>query len=369
MLSEDGKKGAMMAIVQVDGIWEKESFRNKLKSIVTLNWNPSKEILYPIIKRTFMDEVFGQENDYGEELFKLSVWHHAQPWNLTSLTDFDIARTEGLNSMSVMVRLSHREGTSYLLNLNLGERAPQMCFLVYPMIVKIPVISLQYFIDIDSAFAFNEIRKSGHPQSNDIISYLYDTILIQQKIANSLHEYIRLMYYNQTKKNEALFIRAELDCIRNADLVFSYLKATIEKAIVLLGLTHEILNLDAKKTHKSKLDALEKGLPNTIKQQGYFEFIWEAIKSESIAELNNYRSGLLHKKGISDLQPHNYVGESPESIPLLKIFNVLLEQHARNTAVLLGVMALLTDKLVQLDPPSITQEELFNSIAEKTENY
>ena len=182
MLSEEGKKGAMMAIVQVDGIWEKESFRNKIKSIVTLNWNPSKEILYPIIKKTFMDEVFGQENDYGEELFKLGVWHHAQPWDLTSLTDFDTARIEGLNSLSVMVRLSHREGTSYLLNLNLGERAPQMCFLVYPMIVKIPVISLQYFIDIDSAFAFNEIRKSGHPQSDNIISYLYDTILIQQKI-------------------------------------------------------------------------------------------------------------------------------------------------------------------------------------------
>lgn len=329
MLSEEGKKGAITAIIQMDEIWKKESFRNKIKSIITFHWSSSNKILYPIIKETFMNEVFGQENDYGEELFKLGIWHHAQIWDLKFLTDFDEARSEGLNSMSIMVRISHREGTSRLLNLNLGERAPQMCFLTYPMIVKIPIISLQYFIDIDSAFAFNEIRKSGHPQSDSILSYFYEIILIQQKIANSLHEYIRLMHYNQNEKKEALFIRAELDCIRNADLVFSYLKATIEKAIVLLGLTHEILNLDAKKTHKAKLDALEKGLPDGVKQQGYYEFVWESIKSESIAELNNYRSGLLHKKGISDLQPHNYVGENPKSIPLLKIFSVLIEQHAR----------------------------------------
>jgi hypothetical protein len=369
MLSDEGKKGAMMAVIQMQKIWTKESFYNKVKSVLTFNWTPSKEILYPAIKKTFMDDVFGQVDDYGEELFKLSVWHHAQDWDLTSLTDFDKSRSEGLNSMSIMVRMSHREGTSDLLNLNLAERAPQMCFLAYPMVVKIPIISLQYFIDIDSAFAFNQIRKSGHPQADNIISYLYDLILIQQKIANSLHEYIRLADYNQKNKENALFIRAELDCIRNADLVFSYLKATIEKTIVILGLTHEILNLDAKKTHKSKLDAIERAMPDGVKQQGYYEFIWESIQSETIADLNNYRSGLLHKKGISDLQPHNYVGETPESIPLLKIFSVLNEQHARNTAVIVGVLAILTDKLVQLDPPSITPEELFDSIEEKTKNY
>jgi hypothetical protein len=368
MLSEEGKEGALMAILQMDEVWKKEHLSRKLKSIFSLTWNPSKDVIYPIIKRTFMNEVFGQENDYGEELFKLGVWHHAQNWDLTLLTDFDKARSQGLFSMSTMVRMSHREGTSHLLNLNLGERAPQMCFLVFPMIIKIPVISLQYFIDIDSSFAFNQIRKSGHAQAENIISYLYDTILIQQKIANKLHEYIRLADYSQNNKNEALFIRAELDCITNAELVFSYLKATIEKAIVLLGLTHEVLNLDAKKTHKSKLDALERGLPESVKQQGYYEFIWESIKSESISELNNYRSGILHKKGVSDLQPHNYIGETPDA-RILKIFNVLIEQHARNTAVLLGILAILTDKLVKLDPPSITQEELFNSITEKTKNY
>ena len=237
------------------------------------------------------------------------------------------------------------------------------------MIIKIPIISLQHFLDLDSAFTFNEIRKSKHPQADDIISYLYDVLFIQQKIAIGLHEYIRLATYNEKEKNEALFINAEIDSIMNAELIFSYLKATIEKTIVILGLTHEILDLDSKKTHKLKLVALEKGLPEAVKNQGYYSFVWEFIKSENISDLNNYRSGLLHKKGISDLQPHNYVGKEAASVPLLKIFQVLIEQHAKNTAVILGVLAILTDKLVQLSPPDITPGELFDSIEEMTKDY
>ena len=101
MLSDEGKAGAMMAIVQTHEIWKRESFANKIKSLLTLRWNPGKSFLYPIVKQTFMNDVFGQENDFGEELFKLSIWHHAQPWNLIYLTDFDKVRSQGLVSAKV----------------------------------------------------------------------------------------------------------------------------------------------------------------------------------------------------------------------------------------------------------------------------
>jgi hypothetical protein len=51
---------------------------------------------------------------------------------------------------------------SDLLNLNLGKRVPFVCILSHPMIIKIPIISFQYYLDIHSAFAFNSIRKAEH---------------------------------------------------------------------------------------------------------------------------------------------------------------------------------------------------------------
>jgi len=43
----------------------------------------------------------------------------------------------------------------------------------------------------------------------------------------------------------------------NADQIFSYLKATIEKIIIIVGLIYGIKNLDTKKTHKAKLTTLK----------------------------------------------------------------------------------------------------------------
>ena len=40
-----------------------------------------------------------------------------------------------------------------------------------------------------------------------------------------------------------------------------------------------------------------------------------------------------------------------------KIFNVVQEQHAKNTATLLGALALLTDNLVELDFPDVKYED------------
>jgi hypothetical protein len=369
MLSDEGKPGALLAVLQAHDIWKREPTKTKLTSLLKLSWNPTKSVVYPVIKQTFMDDVFGQAADYGEELFKLGKFHHAQTWDLTSLTDFDRVRAEAVESMSIMVNLRHREGTSPALNLNLGERVPEMCSLTYPMVIKIPVTSLQYAIRIDSPFAFNEIRKSCHPQADNIIAYLYDIMVIQQKTAIRLYDILKLIDYNEKNKKENLFIYAELDSIMNAELLFSYLKATIEKAIVLLGLTHEILKLDEKKTHKDKLNALEKGIPEKVKEQYYFPYVWELIKSENISELNNYRSGLLHKRGISDLQPHNYIGANPENVPLRKLFEVLIEQHSKNTVLVLGILTMLTDKLVHLLPPDFAPSDLYSSIENGTHLY
>ncbi|MEQ9415512.1 MAG: hypothetical protein RIF39_16875 [Cyclobacteriaceae bacterium] len=303
-------------------------------------------------------ELFGTKADYGDKLFELMDWHHSRKWELDYLTEIDREKSDAFNGMTGLTRTRFWEILPIPFNLRLFEKAPQMCILANPMVIKIPILSFQHYLDIHMSFAFNSIRKAKHSEATDLISYIYDLQYIQQKIAISLHEFLRLVLYAENQKKDALFINAEINAIMAADLVFSYLKASVEKVIVLLALTHGIKNIDGKKEHRQKLDLLNKKLPEYARQQYYCQFILEFIKSENLSDLNNYRSGILHKKGISDLQPHNYVGNKASDIPLRKIFDVLLEQHSKNTAMLLGAYALLTDELVRKDPPNIHPSEI-----------
>lgn len=306
-------------------------------------------------------DIFGTATDFGEQLFRVAHWHHGQHWDYSSLTEEDEKKSDALNTMTVLTRLRYRE-TSPSLRLKLAEHLPFISGLAIPMVVKMPIISFQYYLDLHSSFAFNFIRKSKHPFATELISYLYETLYIQQKIAISLHEYLRLIGYTESQKNNAMFINAEINAIMYADLVFAYLKSSIEKTIVLLGLIYSISDLDSKKTHKAKLSALRSGLPVELEGLYYFKFTMEFISSENLDQLNTYRSGLFHKRGISDLQPHNYVGEKAEDLPLKKIFEILYEQHVKNTGVLISTLAILTDDLVKRDPPGIGEHELFKQI-------
>jgi hypothetical protein len=58
------------------------------------------------------------------------------------------------------------------------------------------------------------------------------------------------------------------------------------------------------------------------------------------------------------LQPHNYFGTNNQTLPLLNIFEALHEQHAKNTAILICSLALLTDDLVDRKPPKMTNDEV-----------
>lgn len=352
------QKGTPVALFSSQKIWSKEPLAKKIKSLLTLKWIPSDHLIQLATKETFNDTMFGNPSDYNEGLFKINAWHNSQKWNLENLTKEDLLKSDGLNALAVLVNTKHRKLTSNYLHLNLYEKAPSICFLLHPMIIKIPVTSIQYYTNIHSAFAFNEIRQSNIANADDLISYIYDLQNIQQKTAIALHEFIYLIDYNEKNKGEALLTQAELSAISEAETILTNLKASIEKIIVILGLIFNLKNLETKKTHKSKLDALDKAIPEPVKKLHYYELIADLIKSESIEELNNYRTGLLHKKGISALQPHSYVGQNAQEIPLKEIFSFLIEQHSKNSAVIICTYALLTDELVKLKRPGIKFEDL-----------
>lgn len=126
----------------------------------------------------------------------------------------------------------------------------------------------------------------------------------------------------------------------------------------MLGLVFNLKNLETKKTHKEKLAALYKVVPEKVRELFYFTLIEEFVKSENIQELNNYRTGLLHKKGISKLQPHSFVGQNVKDLPMRDLFSFLMEQHSKNSAVIISTYALLTDKLSELRHPNIQYEDL-----------
>jgi hypothetical protein len=324
-----------------------------------LRWQPSDAIIQESARQIFLDDVFGTDADYGPDLLRLMIYHHSKEWDLRALKEQDIARANALEAFTGLTRM-RLAGVRSLpaLNLQFAERAPQLAFLAVPMSVKIPVISFQYFLDVHVAFAFNSIRRASHLYADDLIAYLYELLFLQQKIAISLNEFVRLAAFSGEKKDKALLINAEVTAIIWADSVFSYLKASIEKTIAFAGLTFGAKDLDSKKTHKAKMDALVKVLPQTLRNTSYGSFFSEYVKSEYLEELNNYRSGLLHKKGIADLQPHNYVSVNAQKLPLLNIFSVMHEQHAKNTGLLVSALALLTDKLVESDPPAVSFAEI-----------
>lgn len=348
---------ALSAAVYVKPLWNRLPFTTKLKAILKRQWQPSNEIVLEEAQKVFMHEIFGGEQDLGKQLYNLTAWHQSQKWNFSALTEFDNVRVKALHTLAVYTRMRFSEVSSAALPLRLFDKVPLICTLIYPMVVKTPIISVQYFLDIHAAHTFSEIRASNHPYSDDIISYLYEVLFILQKTALSLHNYVLSVAYTKEQKKDMSFLKFEIDAIQNADLIFSYLKASIEKTIVMLGLIHNIPGLDEKKTHKAKLQALS-ALPTKITQKPYWGFVWEFIKSENLDELNKYRSGLLHKRGISDLQPHNYMNKEFSLLPFEKMFTIMHEQYSKNTAVLIATLALLTDDLIERKPSPYSPDDI-----------
>jgi hypothetical protein len=351
-LGSQMQKGAIFAVVYSISLWKEVPLSQKILSVLKRRWSQSEELQRKVAEEILIADLFGTKEDYGDIMFNLMQWHNSYLWELDFLTQEDKDRSDSIVKFTVLTR-TRFIGLHYIhLRLHLAQKCPFISLLVTPMLAKIPVIAIRYYVDIHFEFAVNSIRKSNHPMASDLISYLYEIIFIQQKLAISLHEYIRLADFTYKNKKDALLLNAETDTMREADNGIGYLKASLEKIISLIALTHEIQNLDDKKTHQAKLRALDSKLPEKVLSLYYWQFIRDFISSENLEELNNYRTGVMHKKGISKLQPHQYVGKSENELPFSSVFSFLHEQHSRNTAVLIAALAILTDDLVNRDPPT-----------------
>lgn len=363
-LGREAKKYSIYAVIPTAELWYAEPLSRKIKSLFSLWWRPSEEDLNGAGVQVLLRHVFGTDEDFGPQFLRLYSWHALQDWSLSSLTEHDARRSEALETFTLVTRRRINQNTSYpRLNLSLPLRNPMFWEVAIPMVAKIPVKAFFKFLDVDASFSFNSIRASGHPHADELIAFLYEVLYLQQKIAISLDEYVRLSAFSFCEKTDSVLLNEEVDAIMCVDRTFSYLKASLEKTIAMTGLVFGVQNLDSKNSHKSKHRALSDAMPEGFKQLPYARFLLEHLKSQSMEDLSNYRTGLLHKKGISDLQPHSFTvsfeGNSVDTIAIFKkIFTVLHEQHSKNTAILVCSLALLTDLLVQMDPPKITLDQM-----------
>ncbi len=358
MLGTIKQRGSLIAFLKTKNIWKNENLKKKIKSIVIFKWHPSENIVDNLSKKVFIDNIFGYPSDYNEALYRINYWHNSNLWDFSFLTEVDRKKSEGLDAFAILLKTKHNHKTSSHLHLSLFDKAPEICFLLHPMVVKTPVISIQYCIEIHSEFTFNEIRASKIEMGDDIISYIYELQFIQLKTAISLHEFLCIIENNEKNKGDSLLTQTEFAAINEVETIIKNLKATIEKTIILLGLMFKLKNLDGKKNHKDKIFAIEKVIPEKVKNCHYYELIKETIKPEGIEKLNNLRTGLLHKKGVSKIQPHSFVGQKVEDLHLREMFLFFIDQHSKNSLLIISTYAILTDILVELKRPNIEFEDL-----------
>jgi hypothetical protein len=300
----------------------------------------------------FLEDQVGGDEDFGPDLLRLVWLHNHRRWSRTALTKQDTEKADGLLHFTLLTNLRYRRfGGSYPpLNLQLAKRWPILKMLLYVMSVRVPVESIRYFVQVSPKCIFDAVRRSLHPRSDEIISYLYEILFLQQKTAVALFDFLTLASEIRKSKQDAVLVREELDQVLRADLLIVYLKSTLEKSIALVAAIRLVSGLENKHRHAARVRAIEEALLPIPENGHYVELFLDMIKSDNFSEIDRLRSGLVHKRGVAGLQPHSYAGVSPKDLPDLDLYAKLHEQHSKNSAVVLAALAMLTDDLVRREP-------------------
>lgn len=354
------QKGTISIVVNYSELFKKRNLFKKIVSIV-FGLKLKQEQIEKIALSYAKDECFGGPADFGNYLLALNKNIQNYKWDLNTLTEMDLVKAEALESLSVMTRNYFVDITAEpSLSFSLADSDFELCLTIIPMSSCILIRSIRYYIEINAFYSFSSIRKSSHPRKEELIAFIYELMSLQQKTAIELCEFQESCAISSTKRdlnNNIQFLYEEMNAIRQGDLITSYLKATIEKTISLVGEIHEISGIENLKKHSSRVKCLQEKLSEKYKNTQYGKILMNYIQSENLSTLNNLRTGVLHKKGSSLLQPHSYfVQKKTSELPLGDLLQLFKYHHGMNSIILIGTLAMITDNII--DRKSNSGEDL-----------
>lgn len=343
------KQDCPIVNIPIRQLWNKEPLMKKLRTFLKLKYVPDEFLIQKTAHEIFIEEFFGDKDDLAIPLIDLMIWHQNQDWELTSIQKEDNTKADALEAMTNLTRKRYWEFSSPELNLRLFKRQPFIASIVFPLVTKIPIRSMQYFVDVHSRYAFDRIRKSGHLYARELISYLYDILITNQKTAITLQSLLKNIDKIRRIKGNSVLLNSEIDAISDIDQIITYSKASIEKISIMTGYTFNIIKLDEQKRHEKRINHLTSKMPEAVKRKPIFNFFIENISISQLEDLNRFRTGILHKKGISKIQPQSHYQNNESYKSIYDFFNFLFEQHCKNSALLVASLGLLTDELVKID--------------------
>ena len=318
----------------------------------------SEDEIFKAAYELFMDEYFGTSSEeFSEGLFCLMKWHFDNNYFDNSLLlESDIERCFAISAFSSLnLQYISASTLTYYPILSIDENYREYMILLIPMIVKVPIVSIKRCIEIDSWYIFSKVRESEHKYADEIISYLYEIQVTNYKLYRS---FIKVNEFIERIESTELSIldNDKVDLIFHLEYITIFIKSIIEKIIVVLAYSYEINTIENRKTHKSRISLLNENIDLHIKEQFYYEDFLKFISSENIETLNRIRTGILHKKGVSKIQIHKVIEFDINELG--NLVGMLWGYFEHTTVATICMLSMLTDKLVAMDPPAISFDEL-----------
>ena len=180
-LGETPRPFTLAVVIESWVLWAEEPPRRKVAALLRRRWSPQDARVQELAEGLFRTQVFGGVEDAGDDLWTLNCWHLERDWQLDAMSDEDQKRADALSAFAVLTRNRYSEIRASWLNLLIAARYPYVTDLLYPMVAKMPVLSVRYYLDLDAHFAFDAIRRAQHPHADAVVAYLYDLLFLQQK--------------------------------------------------------------------------------------------------------------------------------------------------------------------------------------------
>lgn len=347
-------EGQILITVRRTEAFELLSFPKKLKALV-FGLPLNEDEISRIAISHMIHEIFGGRPDFGDLLIILNRNKETLGWNVEDFTPDQAAKTKALAYQGEVTRnLFAGRNFKPPINLELGKAVPHLRYLLWAMSPKVLVRSVRFFVDINPYYTFGKVAKSGHPNAQELINYLYEIVNVQQKTAHKIYDFVSHASKSiAERKNEAgtVFLKDDLDAVSQAESAIAYFKASVEKIMALVGATHGIHNLSSRKKHSQRLSLLKRKLEECqVADTEYKELMLMFFSEDHLKDLNEYRTQILHSRGRAQFQPHTFANKKEASeLPFSEILAFLLSYHQKISIALICALAMLTDELMKIE--------------------